>query len=182
MKNTKFTPATFVIDGDDAPIYANGIHYAAHNWNGFAVPFFDKATAQRLCKTFTPLPIAPNTFGVVFDETRNVVTQVEEDGTREDCGSVNVDGVTYYAVGNAWTWLVARHPFDQLAEELEEFCTAYNLPKMSADELAAEIREQLDDLIELQRNHEELAERIERAKNQLHFLNDFATRWDNIGK
>jgi hypothetical protein len=182
MKNSKFTPATFVIDGNDPEgqqIEVKGIHNPAHNWNGFAVPYFDKETAQRLCETLGGDVLE-------FSKLLDCVLQIEEfnDGIKvlTECGTITIDGVKYYAAGDSWTWLVARHPFDQLAEELDEFCTAYNLPKMSADELAAEIREQLDDLIELQRNREELAERIERAKTQLHFLNDFVARWDSIGK
>jgi hypothetical protein len=164
MKNSKFTPATFVIDGNDPEgkqIEVKGIHNPAHNWNGFAVPYFDKETAQRLCETLGA--------ELEFSELLDCVLQLEEfnDGIKvlTECGTITIDGVKYYTAGDSWTWLVARHPFDQLAQELEEFCKRENLPLMSADDLATELRH----------NRRKITE-------QILYLDEFVERWDSIGK
>tara|TARA_R110002126_G_scaffold27857_1_gene93297 strand:+ start:192 stop:422 length:231 start_codon:yes stop_codon:yes gene_type:complete len=70
-----FKKATFFL-GDQ--IEAVGIYNPSHNWNGFAVPFFDKETAAQLCQTL---------------ETEFYAT-------------LTLDGVKYYAVGDSWTWEV----------------------------------------------------------------------------
>jgi hypothetical protein len=105
------TKATFDVNDQFGPV--PGIHNPANHWNGFAVPFFPMDSVQAIQNVTNTLAATDIDGGVIITiddegvwelDTNNLDDMPDARGYL--VGSMTVDGVTYYAVGDSWTWQV----------------------------------------------------------------------------
>ena len=107
----KYVQEEFIIPGgEDGPeeLMYKGWHNPEFNWNGFAVPSFDKRTTEKILKE--------GGYKYRVDEGKIffVDPSYEEEGEVEIPShviSVNGKKTTVYSVGDGWVWAVNRGEF-----------------------------------------------------------------------
>ena len=100
MPNTNFIDALFSIDGNDGNQTTYKGKYQPHiRWNGWACPYFNQATAQKIINDFYEIH--------TFENGRFALT--DENGDTDTYDHVLIDGEEMYQIGAYyWTWWVTK--------------------------------------------------------------------------